>query len=84
MEEISDMLLPVLQHKKVKITSDSEDEVGVAEEERVGKDEADDTKPEEETDQQEAAKDEGQPEEDTVVPDVSDSDSDSGLNKDRG
>jgi hypothetical protein len=84
MEEISDMLLPVLQHKKVKITSDSEDEVGAAEEGRVGEDEADGTKREEETDQQEAAKDEGQPEENTVVPDVSDSDSDSGLNKDRG
>jgi hypothetical protein len=67
----------------VKIASDSEDEVGAAEEGKESGGEADDTKPGEEADQQVAAKDEGQPEEDAVVPEVSDSDSDSGVNKDR-
>jgi hypothetical protein len=69
----------------VKITSDSEEEVGAAEEEEEKENggEADDAKPGEEADQMVAAKDEGQPEEDAVVPEVSDSDSDSGANKDR-
>lgn len=67
----------------MKITSDSEDETGAAEEGKESGGEADDTKPGEEAEQQVAAKEEGQPEGDAVVPEVSDSDSDSGLNKDR-
>jgi hypothetical protein len=76
-------LLFVTQNKKVKITSDSEDDVELAEEGQKSGDEADDLKPVEEADEQVAIKDEGQPEEGAVVPEVSDSDSDSGVNKDR-
>jgi hypothetical protein len=76
-------LLFVPQNKKVKITSESEDDTELAEEGRKSGDEADDLKPVEETDEQAAIKDEGQPEEGAVVPEVSDSDSDCGVNKDR-
>ena len=77
------ILLLVSQNKKVKITSDSEDDTEPAEEGQKGGDEADDLKAVEETDEQVAVKEEGQPEDGAVVPEVSDSDSDSGLNKDR-
>jgi hypothetical protein len=76
-------ILLLSQNKKAKITSDSEDDVGPAEEGQKSGDEADDLKAVEETDEQVAIKDDGQPEEGTVVPEVSDSDSDSGLNKGR-
>jgi hypothetical protein len=51
-------------------------------EKKVG-DEGEDGKPVEEADQQVATKAEGQPEESAVVPEVSDSDSDPGVNKER-
>lgn len=71
------------KNKKVKITSDSEDEVSAPDGEKKSVDEAEDAKPQEEADQQGATKGEGQPEEGVVVPEMSDSDSDSGINKDR-
>jgi hypothetical protein len=80
--EVTDTHLLVSQNKKVKITSDSEDEVSAPDEEKKSGDEAEDAKPQEETDQQGATKGEGQPEEGAVVPVMSDSVSDSGINKD--
>jgi hypothetical protein len=79
------LLTPLLvsQNKKVKITSDSEDEVRAPDGEKKSADEADDIKPREETDQQETTEGEGQPQEVAVVPEMSDSDSDSGINKNR-
>lgn len=76
-------ILLVLQNKKAKITSDSEDDVEPAEEGQKSGDEANDLKTVEETDEQVAIQDEGQPEEGAVVPEMSDSDSDSGVNKGR-
>lgn len=74
----------VSQNKKAKITSDSEDDdVEPAEAGQKSGDEADDLKHVEETDEQVAIKDDEQPEEGAVVPEVSDSDSDSGVNKGR-
>jgi len=67
----------------VKIVSDSEDEGGATEGGKESGDEADDAKAGEEAEQQVATEGEGQPKEGTVVPEVSDSDSDSGVNKDR-
>lgn len=67
----------------MKITSDSEEDVELAEEGQKSGDEASDLKPVEEADQKVATNDEEQPEESAVVPEVSDSDSDSGVNKDR-
>jgi transcription factor SPN1 len=71
------------KNKKAKITSDSEDDVEPAEEGQKSGDEANDLKTVEETDEQVAIQDEGQPEEGAVVPEMSDSDSDSGVNKGR-
>jgi hypothetical protein len=76
-------ILLLSQNKKAKIASDSEDDVEPAEEGHKSGDEADDIKTVEERDEQVATKDEGQPEEGAVVPEVSDSDSDSAVNKDR-
>jgi hypothetical protein len=77
-------ILLVSQNKKAKITSDSEDDdVKPAEAGQKSGDEADDLKDVEETDEQVAIKDDEQPEEGAVVPEVSDSDSDSGVNKGR-
>lgn len=76
-------ILLLSQNKKAKITSDSEDDVEPAEEGHKSGDEADCLKAVEETDEQVAKKDVGQPEEGAVVPEVSDSDSDLGANKDR-
>jgi hypothetical protein len=77
-------ILLVSQSKKAKITSDSEDDdIEPAEEGQKSVDEADDLKDVEETDEQVAIKDDVQPEEGAVVPEVSDSDSDTGANKGR-
>jgi hypothetical protein len=77
-------ILLVSQNKKAKITSDSEDDdVEPAEERQKSGDEAGDRKDVEETDEQVAVKDDEQPEKGAVVPEVSDSDSDSGVNKGR-
>ena len=76
-------ILLVSQNKKAKIASDSEDDVEPAEEGQKSGNEADDLKAVEETYEQVAIKDDGQPEESAVVPEVSDSDSDSELNKGR-
>lgn len=76
-------ILLLSQNKKAKITSDSEDDVEPAEEGQKSGDEADDLKAVEETDERVEIKDDGQPEEAAVVPEVSDSDSDSGVNKGR-
>jgi hypothetical protein len=67
----------------LKIASDSEDEVRASEEEKKIGDEGEDGKPQEETDQQGTTKDEGPPEEGAVVPEMSDSESDPGINKGR-
>lgn len=79
--EVVDML--VLQNKKVRITSDSEDEVSAHGGEKKSGDEAEDAKPQEEAHQQGAAEVESQSEGGVVVPEVSDSDSESEINKDR-
>lgn len=79
--EVIDTL--VLQNKKVKITSDSEDEISAPGGEKKSGDEAEDAKPQEEADQQGAAEGVVQSEEGVVVPEVSDSDSESEINKDR-
>jgi hypothetical protein len=67
----------------MKITSDSEDEVRASDGEKKSGEEGEDSKLQEEEDQQGPATGEGQPEEGAVVPEMSDSESDPGVNKDR-